>query len=295
MNICYYIFVTAFKRKKDYNWLDVDQLKNNAWGDYAKYVPQTIKWLEDNGAEDIEITTFDNLKLRGKWIKTENAHSTIILVHGYRGHYVADFGAVYQVYKDLGFNILTFRHRAHGESQGKYITFGTFEHRDLLSLINYHNANLGSYNIFINGISMGASTALYAIDKDLPKNVLGIIADSGFISPYEIVKKVVKDRIKINPTFLMFGVNVYCKLFAKFNLKDCSSLKTLKNPKVPLLMIHGKADDFVPCKMTEEGFNACVGKKSICLVENAGHGLGYVVDKDKVTNALLNFFKENSK
>jgi fermentation-respiration switch protein FrsA (DUF1100 family) len=44
-------------------------------------------------------------------------------------------------------------------------------------------------------------------------------------------------------------------------------------------MAHGRADDFVPCAMTEEAFEACTGDKTLHLVEGAGHGLSFLVDK----------------
>ena len=47
--------------------------------------------------------------------------------------------------------------------------------------------------IVITGISMGASTALMMAGTNLPKNVIGVLADCGFTSAKQIIKKVVKD------------------------------------------------------------------------------------------------------
>lgn len=290
---CFAIFNYIFKRKKDLNWTSSKSLVKTPWKDFVSTIPKTIEWLENNNAENITITTFDNLCLYGKFVKTENAKGTVIVVHGYHGHYISDFGIVLNVYKNLGYNILMFRHRAHGESQGKYITFGTKEQRDLLSVIEYHNNTFGEIPIFISGISMGASTVTYVTNKNLPKNVKGVTADCGFTSPYEIIRKVINEKLHFNATFLTYGIDFWCKLLAKFSMKDCSSEEILKESKVPILFIHGEKDDFVPVEMSIKSYNACTSPKQIVIVENAGHGTSYLFDKEKVENALFEFFKTN--
>mgnify|MGYP003297426251 CR=1 FL=1 len=162
------IFYSAFHRKKDFNWLSVDSLKKTPWKPFANDIPNHFKWIEENNAKDVSITSFDGTILKGKWIENKNAKATVIVMHGYKGHYASDYGLVLNVYKSLGFNILMFRQRAHGESGGKYITFGAKEHKDLLSIIDYHNKTYGENPIFVSGLSMGASTVLYASNKDLP-------------------------------------------------------------------------------------------------------------------------------
>ena len=250
-------------------------------------------WIDANESEDVFIKTFDNLTLKGKFVKNKNAKGTIIVVHGYRGHYIGDYSIVLPLFFSFGYNLLMFRHRAQGESQGKYITFGAFEHKDLLSVIEYHNANYGEIPVFISGISMGASTALYTVDKNLPKNVKGISADCGFSSPYDIILKEVSKTLKFNAKFLMLGVNLWCRLIAKFDLKEYSSIKTVKNSKVPILFIHGKKDELVPYEMTMKTYDACTQDKDLVIVENAGHGTSFLVDEQKVKTALINFFDKH--
>ena len=291
--VCYFIFVVGFARRKDYNWLSSESLAKTPWKDFATSIPLHYEWLKQHNAKDVEITTFDGLKLKGKWVETKNAKGTIIVCHGYRGNYIGDYGTVFEVYKNLGFNLLMFRHRAHGESQGKYITFGALEHKDLLSIIKFHNETFGEIPLFVSGLSMGASTVLYIVDKDLPKNLKGITADSSFTSPYEIVLKVISSTLKFNGKIFMFGVNFWCKLLAKFDLKEYSSEKTTKKAKVPILFIHGGADDFVPKEMSIKAYNSCTSEKELLIIENAGHGLGYIVQPEKVKLALKKFFESN--
>ena len=58
-------------------------------------------------------------------------------------------------------------------------------------------------------------------------------------------------------------------------------------------MIHGLAADFVPSYMTQQGFDACTGVKELLMVENAGHGVSALVDKQMYTVRLIAFLKKH--
>ena len=287
------VFFKAFHRKKDLDWLNAKALENTPWKDFANDIPLYYKWLEDNGAKDVSLTTFDGLKLKGKFVKCENARGSIILMHGFKGNFASDYGIVFDAYKSIGLNILAFRQRSHGESEGKYITFGAKEHKDLLEIIKYHNETYGEIPLFISGLSMGASTVLYASNKDLPKNVKALSADCGFTSPYEIVLKVVNETLKFNAKFVMPAVNFWCKLIADFDIKEFNSTEILKTAKRPILFIHGTEDELVPVEMTKRNYEACTSEKELVLVEGAGHGLSYVLEPERVKDAFTNFYEKH--
>lgn len=287
------VFFKAFYRKKDLDWLNAKALEKTPWKAFAKDIPLFYKWLEDNGAKDVTLTTFDGLKLKGKFVKCENARGTIILMHGFKGNFASDYGVVFEDYKSFGLNILAFRQRSHGESEGKYVTFGVKEHKDLLEIIKYHNQTYGEIPLFISGLSMGASTVLYASNKDLPKNVKALSADCGFTSPYEIVLKVVNETLHFNAKFLMWGVNFWCKLIAGFDLKEFNSVEILKTAKRPILFIHGTNDELVPVEMTKRAYEACTSEKQLVLVEGAGHGLSYILEPQRVKDAFTNFYEKH--
>lgn len=286
-------FRYAFARTPDPDWDDTVSLSNSMWKNHPMDIPKANQWLRDHGAGDVETRSFDGLRLTGKWVPAKKPIGTIILFHGYRSSYLTDFGGIFQVYHDLGLNLLLVRQRAHGDSDGKYITFGVKEHQDALSWIEFHNRDHGADNVFLGGMSMGASTVLYAAGEDLPENVRGITADCGFTSPAEIIDKVAQSAFHLPPKFAARLLNCYTRILAGFSLYECDSRVTLKQAKVPILMIHGKADDFVPCWMSQAGFDACAGEKQLFLAENAGHGMSYLYEKERLTATLIDFFKSH--
>lgn len=288
-----YMFVVACVRTKDRPWLDPEGLKGSSYEKYIDLIQYSHKWLQDNHAQDIYVTSEDGLKLHGLWVKAENPKGTILLAHGYRSTMLVDFGKVMQMYHELGLNLLLPQQRAHGESEGKYITFGVKESRDMLKWVEYHNTQLCDCQVILSGLSMGASTVLFMADEDLPSNVKGIIADCGFNSPRDILAKVYRNIIKLPPEPTIWAAELFARLFAGFSLYEKDSRKTLAKNKLPIIMVHGTGDDFVPCEMTKVAYEVCKGDKQILLAEGAGHGLSFLKEPEKYKTMVLQFLKKN--
>ena len=80
-------------------------------------------------------------------------------------------------------------------------------------------------------------------------------------------------------------------LFGKFSLKDGGAAEAVKNARVPLMIMHGDADDFVPFSMSEEIQKA---NPSIMLekIEGAGHAVSYLKDTERYTSLITKFKDE---
>ena len=289
----YWGFQYACKRIPDPDWDSEESLKNSAFAEFAVSIPRGAKWLRDHNAVDVETMSFDGLRLRGKWVPAAEPKATIILFHGYHTHYLNDFAGIFSMYHSIGLNLLVVRQRSHGESEGKYITFGVRERRDVLSWVEFHNRTHGMDNVFLGGMSMGASTLLFAAGEDLPPNVRGISADCGFNSPKDILGKFIRERFHLPPALVLPFVDIWARTLGGFSLTECDTRKCLKNAKVPIIFIHGKADTFVPCNMTQLGYDACTSDKELHLVEGAEHGRSYLYDMEGLTAALVDFFNRN--
>ena len=289
----YWGFQHACRRVPDPDWEDETSLEKSAYAEFAVSIPVAAKWLRDHGAEDVYTTSFDGLRLAGKWVPAEKPKATIILFHGYHTHYLHDFAGIFSMYHSIGLNLLLVRQRAHGESEGTYITFGVRERKDVLSWVDFHNRTHGMDNVFLGGMSMGASTVLFAAGEDLPPNVRGITADCGFSSPAEIMAHVIRRDYHLPPKLVLPLMNVWSRALGGFGLWECSTRRTLAKAHVPIIFIHGKADTFVPCAMSREGYDACSSKKELIEVEGAGHGRSYLFDPEGLTRALVDFFNRN--
>lgn len=282
-----YTFFTACKRTKELPWLEPEKLQKTMYAPYCELIGKSAKWLETHQAQEISTQSVDGLQLKALWVPAENAKGTILLAHGYKSTMLVDFGMVMDMYHDQGLNLLLPFQRSHGKSQGKYITFGVKESEDMCQWLAYHNEKLSDVPVVLSGLSMGASTVMYMLDKKLPDNVVAAIVDCGFTSPAAIIGKVFRDTVHIPGGFFVGIANLYAKIFAGFSLYEKDSRITLAANRYPILMVHGMADDFVPCYMTEQGYEKCTGDKQILLVEKAGHGLSFLHNTEEYKRLVL--------
>ena len=290
-----YVFTVACRRRKELPWFVKEELEKTPYGKYYETILDADRWLKEHNARDLWIESEDKLKLHGLWVPAEKPVGTILLVHGYRSTKLVDFGVAFDFYHEKGLNLLIPEHRCHGESEGKYITFGVKESRDMLRWIRYHNETFGACQMILSGLSMGASTVLFMADMELPSNVCGIIADCGFTSPKDILASVFRSVIHLPALPTLWATELFARAFAGFSLWERSTEKSLANSRVPVLLIHGKADDFVPCEMTERSYAACTGPKVLLIVENAGHGVSFLVDHQRYIAYVNDFLKNNLK
>lgn len=288
-----YVFVKACVRRKELPWMVEEELKKTSFGKYYKCIVASDEWLKEHQAQDVYVQSKDGLRLHGYWIPAENPRGTVLLVHGYRSTMLVDFGLAFAFYHALGMNVLVPEHRCHGKSEGKYITFGVKESEDITQWISYHNDHFGVQQIFLSGMSMGASTVLYLADQSLPANVKCIIADCGFTSPWEILGEVFRSVTHFPAAASLWTTDLFARVFAGFSLKEKDTRKALAKAKLPVLMIHGSADDFVPCRMTLEGFDACTEDKELLIVQGAGHGVSFLVDKQSYTTKVIAFLEKH--
>jgi pimeloyl-ACP methyl ester carboxylesterase len=196
----------------------------------------------------------------------------------------------------LGFNVIMIDQRAHGESEGRTISFGYNESADVIGWVNYVREHYGNEReVMLFGISMGAATVLLASCRnELPDNVVCAIADCPFASAKKIVTKVMKD-LKISSRIIYPFARLGAIVFGDFDPKKSDAEAAVKNLKIPLILIHGEADDFVPCDMSRDIQKASGGKITLHTVPGAAHGVSYLVDMPSYENIFIDFCKKHVK
>ena len=186
--------------------------------------------------------------------------------------------------------------RSHGKSKGIYLTMGIKEKYDCISWIDYVIKRNGSdTKIILNGVSMGASIVCFASSLDLPNNVIGIVADSPYSSVSGILKKVCTKDYHIPWLLVSHFIFVGALLFGHFNICKGNVLDYTKNLKVPMLIIHGEDDTFVPPYMSEDIYNTNKDLIRRITFKNADHGISFMEDKDRYIKEVITFFEECEK
>jgi len=292
--ICFYrIFRKPKKKVHEEGYIDIPDGEI-----YEAHREQITEWVLGSRAmpyREVEIKSFDALTLRGKYFENFKGAPIEIMLHGYQGNAERDMsGGIFRS-RDCGHNALLINHRASGNSEGKIITFGINESRDCLAWINFVLTEINpDAKIILTGISMGAATVMNVSGMELPENIIGILADCGYTSNEDIIKKVIKE-MHLPAGILYPFARLGARIFGKFNLDEFAPIEQVKKSKIPTIFFHGDADDFVPHYMSEQNFEACAAKKKLVIIKGAGHGLAYPVDKEYYLNEAREFFAEIEK
>ena len=288
-----YIFVIACSKGKKIDWLDEQAVSKTPNAAFYPYIAASDRWLKTHNARDVYTQAKDGVQLHGLWIPAENSRGTVLMAHGYRSTMLLDFHLAFELFHRLGMNILVPEQRTHGQSGGKFITFGVKESGDMERWIRFCNRKLTAQPMILYGISMGAATMLYLAERKLPENVKGIIADCGFTSPKEIISSVYKKVLHLPAAPSVWVAGIFARLIAGFGFDQCDTRRSLRNTRLPVLLIHGEADSFVPCQMSVQAYDVCAGKKQLLTFPDAEHGVSFLADGFRYTAAVIDFLKEN--
>lgn len=250
------------------------------------------QWAAKVKIEDASTTSFDGLALRGLlYMADPESHRYAISMHGYKDRkermttYAAFFGK-------RGINTLAPDQRAHGQSEGKYISMGWFERMDVVAWARYILERDSQARILIHGVSMGGATTMMAAGEN-PPGVVAAIEDCGYTSVWDIFADEMRSIYHIPPFPVLDASSLLARIRAGFSFRKASSLKQLEKTELPMLFVHGGADSFVGTYMLDECFAAHKGTKRKLLVPDAGHAEAYARDPElfeRTVGAFLDKF-----
>ncbi len=263
--------------------------------DRRELVKSEIDSLCAHPCEEICIKARDGTKLFGRFYSCGESAFVCIIFHGYKGSSYTEPSGIANRLLERGISVLTAEHRAHGKSGGSCISFGIRESFDCACWCQYFNERFGGEcKLALLGISMGGASVLMASELDLPKSVFCIIADCPYSSAKDIIKRVLSNR-HLPSRIIYPAVWLSALIFGRFRLGSASVLRAVKNSKLPVLLIHGTADKFVPISMSEEIYAACSSEKAFFKAEGAGHAGSFANDPEKYSSAVLSFIQKATK
>lgn len=280
----YYAYRIAFYNPPS----DPDKAPNmdgSVYEPYREEITRLYRQIRDRECEPVTIFSDDGLKLYGRYYHIQDGAPLDIGFHGYRSRSFTDFAGGSELSFEMGHNLLLVDQRAHGRSEGRTISFGIRERWDVLSWVDYARERFGEeIQIFLYGVSMGAATVLMASGLDLPENVKAIVADCPYTRPMDIILHVGRSnplpQWLIRP-FVILGAKIY----GGFDLLETDAVTSVKNAKIPILIIHGESDHFVPPAMSELSHP----KLERITFPGADHALSFLSDTPRYRQIIRNF------
>jgi fermentation-respiration switch protein FrsA (DUF1100 family) len=259
--------------------------------DYSIY-RENHDWLEAQEPTILQIEALDNTSLSAYFISHPHAQLGVILVHGYSSSAKAMSTYARYYYDKLNASILMIDLRAHGLSGGSKIGFGYNDRLDLplwMSQLRMHLPK--QIPIVLHGVSMGASTILYTLADGI-ENVSAVISDSAYIDLKPIFKRQIQMIYKLPTQGVMSLVSLLMRINNGFFLHQTQVLRNL-NTTLPILIMHGELDRFVPVEMAQQLFQHYKGDKTLYIAPNALHAMTYAIDRDRYEKTIALFLKRH--
>lgn len=239
---------------------------------------QARRWFEMT-RQGVAIRSYDGLRLHGWRFDPDTArplpHRYAICVHGYTGG-PEEMAPWAQHYAAMGFTVFTPALRAHELSEGRYVTMGALERRDLKQWVNLIVSRDPRARILLRGNSMGAASVLLAgADPCHAPNIKAIVSDSAFVSAsaqlaHSMAGALHAPRALARPSV---GVaNLLLGRLAAASLADADVLDAVRRLTVPTLFIQGDADMIVAPSSARRLYGACASNDcELLVVDGAGH------------------------
>lgn len=256
----------------------------------------TQEFIDSLDIEKVQIKSDYGYMLHGRVCNTkvsaleENSKRVAVLCHGYTSGKMTMLGYG-KILMDLGFTVVVYDHRNHGENDKCFTTMGYYEKYDLKTVIDWCFERFGSdIRVVTMGESMGAATVLnhLAID-DRPACT---IADCGYSDLYELCCYITGHVYHLPAKIVIPVAMKLLKLRAGFDAKDVRPQDGSDKSDVPILFIHGDKDDFVPTYMSKKMYKERKGPKELYLCEGASHAVSHPTDPLRYSTVVENFIKK---
>ncbi len=243
--------------------------------------------------EDVTIPSFDGTRLYGWWMSANRRGPTAVVLHGVKKNRTDVLRAAL-ILRRGGFNVLVFDGRGHGNSEGRYVTYGFYERRDVESAIEWlvKQKKIDRGRIGLVGESMGAAIALQVAAHN--PWVRAVWADSPFASLRRVTEEFVQRVTRLpgavlNP--LLWTTIQVANYRGKFDVRSVDPLALAARIKCPVHLAHGTADQVIAIAHSKAIYEALGGEKEIWFVEGARHARSIRHARLEYSSRLTRFLK----
>jgi pimeloyl-ACP methyl ester carboxylesterase len=186
----------------------------------------------------------------------------------------------------LGFDYFIFDYRGYADSIGEASPESTVE--DGQEVLNYiAKRTPDGVPIIVFGQSLGGAIALRTLEtiKPVPKNLKMVFLDATFMSYRSAAASVLSKHWY---TYIFQPLSIFV------SNSDAPNQAMDSLPKLPLLEMHGTADQVIDDELGKKLFSAYPGSKTWVSVPGATHGESLYINKGEYRKVLLDWIAENS-
>jgi uncharacterized protein len=248
--------------------------------------------------QNVSITASDGSPLQGWFARPANANrNVVILFHGV-GDNRQGMSGFAELFLSNQFAVLLPDSRAQGQSGGDFPTYGVKESDDVHRWFEWLRIQEHPKCVFGMGESMGAAILLQSIQKE--NRFCAVAAESSFASFRQIAYVRVGQFFHTGPWLGKIALRpaveaafLYGRLTRGINLADASPERSVVGSRVPILLIHGLADDNIPFQQSERIRAHDPADIVLWEVPLAGHCGAVNVAGQEFNSRVLGWFKSH--
>lgn len=279
---------------KDFRASDLKGSWDYLYREYP-YVGQWVDSLQQVSAlRDTFITAPDGARLHALYAAApDTTRRTAVIVHGYTDNAIRMLMIGYLYHHDLRCNILLPDLRYAGHSEGTHIQMGWKDRLDVLRWMDVANQTFGgNTSMVVHGISMGAATTMMVSGEPQQPYVKAFVEDCGYTSVRDQFAKELKEQFHL-PAFPLLDVaSLLCEWRFGWDFDEASALRQVRQCRLPMLFIHGDADDYVPTWMVYKVYEAKPAPKELWVVPRAVHAMSYHDNREEYTRRVSAFLTD---
>jgi len=245
--------------------------------------------------EALSLRTSDGLRLHA-WVLLSRFASPdrwVLLLHGYR----SDRAAVHlrtRFFSRRGYNVLLLHFRGHGSSDPSKISYGFHERRDVRAAFDFIRSLTPGRpaHIGIDGVSMGAAAAAYAVGH-------GEIEPDWMIleSCYDNIRNALANRLalRVGETLTPWvapPIGYVVEHLVHLRAEDLDPGKALQNCRCPVLVLAGDSERVLRLVEIEYLFGCIPEPKRLVLFPEADHQDLLSFDPRRYARAVVSFLRE---
>lgn len=233
------------------------------------------------------------------WHLPAQGTTWVIHIHGLNAT-PAEPEVLFQPLQDAGYPQLSITYRnddGQPADPSGYFRYGASEWEDVSGAVEFARAN-GADEIVFAGYSTGAAHALSYVFRHNFDDVAGVITDSANIDVGSTIdfrgsqENLPVIGLPVPPT-MSWVAKFFTSLRIDVNWKSLDYIeKAERSLRVPVLAIHGTADDSIPVDQSIALAESQPDLVEVVQVEGAGHVESFIIDFDGYVSHVLAFLEE---
>lgn len=222
--------------------------------------------------EPISLVTSDSIRLHAWVLLSRRAQPDdwVVLLHGYNSDRVASQNRA-RFFSRRGFNVLLLHFRGHGASDTTRISYGYHERKDVRAAFDFILSARPDARIGIDGISMGAAAAAYAVGHHEVEPAWMVLE-----SCYDNIRHAFSNRLALRvgqtlAPILAWPVEQVVERLVELRIEDLDPAKALENASCPILVLAGDSERVLRVVEIEYLYGCIRSPKQLALFQGAAH------------------------